>query len=73
MMYCVTDASDLETWSRDKTILMHPDFRMIVLANRPGFPFLGNDFFAAVGQYLTSGVISICFIFNVFELKCYRL
>ncbi|XP_040173363.1 von Willebrand factor A domain-containing protein 8 [Anopheles arabiensis] len=28
----------------------HPDFRMIVLANRPGFPFLGNDFFAALGD-----------------------
>lgn len=28
----------------------HPDFRMIVLANRPGFPFLGNDFFGALGD-----------------------
>ncbi|MEQ2213835.1 hypothetical protein XENOCAPTIV_021786 [Xenoophorus captivus] len=28
---------------------MHPDFRMLVLANRPGFPFLGNDFFGALG------------------------
>lgn len=31
-------------------IPMHPDFRMIVLANRPGFPFLGNDFFGALGD-----------------------
>lgn len=31
-------------------IVMHPDFRMIVLANRPGFPFLGNDFFGALGE-----------------------
>ncbi len=23
---------------------------MIVLANRPGFPFLGNDFFASLGK-----------------------
>lgn len=30
-------------------IVSHPDFRMIVLANRPGFPFLGNDFFGAMG------------------------
>lgn len=30
-------------------VRLHPDFRMIVLANRPGFPFLGNDFFAALG------------------------
>lgn len=28
----------------------HPDFRLIFLANRPGFPFLGNDFFAAMGD-----------------------
>ena len=31
-------------------IVAHPDFRMIVLANRPGFPFLGNDFFGAMGK-----------------------
>lgn len=31
-------------------IQTHPDFRMIVLANRPGFPFLGNDFFRSVGD-----------------------
>ncbi|KAJ3111696.1 hypothetical protein HDU96_005449 [Phlyctochytrium bullatum] len=33
-----------------ETIQMHPDFRMIVLANRPGYPFLGNDFFATIGD-----------------------
>ncbi|KAK4880988.1 hypothetical protein RN001_004307 [Aquatica leii] len=32
------------------SINIHPDFRMIVLANRPGFPFLGNDFFGALGD-----------------------
>lgn len=31
-------------------ITTHSDFRMIVLANRPGFPFLGNDFFASLGD-----------------------
>ncbi|KAL0838604.1 hypothetical protein ABMA28_016694 [Loxostege sticticalis] len=31
-------------------IPVHDDFKMIVLANRPGFPFLGNDFFAALGD-----------------------
>ncbi|CAE7698156.1 Vwa8, partial [Symbiodinium microadriaticum] len=25
------------------TLQVHPEFRMFVLANRPGFPFLGND------------------------------
>lgn len=33
-----------------KYIISHPDFRIIVLANRPGFPFLGNDFFGALGD-----------------------
>ncbi|XP_032686011.1 von Willebrand factor A domain-containing protein 8 [Odontomachus brunneus] len=36
------------------SILMHPDFRMIVLANRPGFPFLGNDFFGALGDLFST-------------------
>lgn len=31
-------------------IQTHTDFRMIVLANRPGFPFLGNNFFRSVGD-----------------------
>uniref|UniRef100_A0A1Y1MII6 von Willebrand factor A domain-containing protein 8 n=1 Tax=Photinus pyralis TaxID=7054 RepID=A0A1Y1MII6_PHOPY len=34
----------------ENDIQIHPDFRMIVLANRPGFPFLGNDFFSALGD-----------------------
>uniref|UniRef100_A0A8D8BLW5 von Willebrand factor A domain-containing protein 8 n=2 Tax=Culex pipiens TaxID=7175 RepID=A0A8D8BLW5_CULPI len=36
--------------ANDSLIYTHPDFRMLVLANRPGFPFLGNDFFAALGD-----------------------
>ncbi|XP_012062470.1 PREDICTED: von Willebrand factor A domain-containing protein 8 [Atta cephalotes] len=36
------------------SISMHPDFRMIVLANRPGFPFLGNDFFGALGDLFST-------------------
>ncbi|KAM4558944.1 von Willebrand factor A domain-containing protein 8 [Odontesthes bonariensis] len=39
-----------EANGRPNTIIMHPDFRMLVLANRPGFPFLGNDFFGALGD-----------------------
>jgi von Willebrand factor A domain-containing protein 8 len=34
-------------------IRMHPNFRMIILANRPGFPFLGNDFFAVLGDLIS--------------------
>lgn len=35
---------------RENVVVIHPDFRMIVLANRPGFPFLGNDFFGTLGK-----------------------
>ena len=38
-------------------IKMHPDFRMMVLANRPGFPFLGNDFFAALGDLFSAHAV----------------
>lgn len=34
-------------------IVCHPDFRVIFLANRPGFPFLGNDFYAVMGDLLS--------------------
>lgn len=36
---------------------MHPDFRMIVLANRPGFPFLGNNFFRECGDCFSVHVV----------------
>lgn len=42
-----------EAEGRPNAIVMHPDFRMLVLANRPGFPFLGNDFFGALGTVHT--------------------
>jgi len=38
-------------------IKMHPDFRMFVLANRPGFPFLGNDFFGTLGDLFACHVV----------------
>ena len=38
-------------------IPIHPNFRLVVLANRPGFPFLGNDFFRVVGDCFNSHVI----------------
>ncbi|XP_060909628.1 von Willebrand factor A domain-containing protein 8 [Labrus mixtus] len=44
----ISDAREAN--GRLNTIVMHPDFRMLVLANRPGFPFLGNDFFGALGD-----------------------
>ncbi len=42
--------------SQEKTkqnlIPIHQNFRMLIAANRPGFPFLGNDFFAILGDLL---------------------
>lgn len=35
---------------KPEDIQVHPAFQMIVLANRPGFPFLGNDFFREIGD-----------------------
>lgn len=37
-----------------KLIPIHDNFRMIIAANRPGFPFLGNDFFAILGDLLAT-------------------
>ncbi|KAL7030964.1 hypothetical protein ACKWTF_006849 [Chironomus riparius] len=36
--------------SNEKIIKTHPGFRIVVLANRHGFPFLSNDFFASMGH-----------------------
>ncbi|KDN48209.1 hypothetical protein K437DRAFT_245730 [Tilletiaria anomala UBC 951] len=39
-------------------ILVHPDFRLILLANRPGFPFLGNEFLQVLGEGFSCYVVS---------------
>lgn len=31
-------------------IIVHPNFRCVLLANRPGFPFLGNEFLSTLGE-----------------------
>ena len=41
----------------DRIIPIHPQFRMIVLANRPGFPFLGNNFFRECGDCFSVHVV----------------
>ncbi|CAH1781042.1 unnamed protein product [Owenia fusiformis] len=43
--------------SSEKVIVAHPDFRMFILANRPGFPFLGNDFFGAMGDIFSAHAV----------------
>ncbi|KAF9806900.1 hypothetical protein IEO21_08484 [Rhodonia placenta] len=35
---------------RDTDVVVHPNFRLILLANRPGYPFLGNHFLQVLGD-----------------------
>ncbi|KAK7683695.1 hypothetical protein QCA50_013071 [Cerrena zonata] len=35
---------------RDNDVVVHPNFRLILLANRPGYPFLGNHFLQVLGD-----------------------
>lgn len=44
------DASDTANLPKEEIVRLHPDFRVIALANRPGYPFLGNDLFAECGD-----------------------
>ena len=39
------------------TIAIHPEFRMLVLANPPGWPFLGNDFFRECGDVFAAHAV----------------
>lgn len=41
----------------NQIVPMHPDFRMFVLANRPGHPFQGNAFFRECGDLFACHVI----------------
>ena len=43
--------------SGDDVVIIHPNFRVFALANRPGFPFLGEDFFRECGDEFSSHVI----------------
>ncbi|KAH1005033.1 hypothetical protein HUJ04_006106 [Dendroctonus ponderosae] len=51
------EAADSSVPGKETCIKIHKDFRMIVLANRPGFPFLGNDFFGALGDLFSSRAV----------------
>ncbi len=53
----VRDSSRHSGLNPGELIKAHPDFRMIVLANRPGFPFLGNDFFGSLGDLFSCHAI----------------
>lgn len=53
----IVSSDSLVDESDPKIIKAHPGFRTIVLANRPGFPFLGNDFFASMGHLFSCHAI----------------
>ncbi|KAJ7628770.1 AAA domain-containing protein [Roridomyces roridus] len=38
------------TRERPEDIVVHPNFRLVLLANRPGYPFLGNHFLQVLGE-----------------------
>ncbi|KAI9919004.1 hypothetical protein PsorP6_011398 [Peronosclerospora sorghi] len=45
----------MEEWLDSNDVIhLHPDFWMSVLANRPGFPFLGNNLFRESGDIFSS-------------------
>lgn len=61
--------SSLNSGERNSNkILLHSDFRMIVLANRPGFPFLGNDFFGALGDLFSTHTVDNPSVENEIQL-----
>jgi hypothetical protein len=49
---------NLSSNSSEDIIPMHPNFTLWVLANRPGFPFLGNAFFRLIGDCFSTRVIT---------------
>lgn len=46
------------TKGRDEDIVVHPNFRLILLANRPGYPFLGNHFLQVLGENFSAHSVS---------------
>ncbi len=49
---------ELKIDPKAKVVPIHPNFKLWVLANRPGFPFLGNNFFREIGDIFSTHVVS---------------
>lgn len=43
---------------RDGDIVVHTDFKLVLLANRPGYPFLGNHFLQVLGENFSAHSVS---------------
>jgi len=50
-------AAEARGAANEACIIMHPDFRIIVLANPPGYPFHGNDFYRVCGDLFDTYVL----------------
>ncbi|CAB4069483.1 von Willebrand factor A domain-containing protein 8 [Lepeophtheirus salmonis] len=57
----LSDGRRISKFEGSDSIKLNPDFRTIVLANRPGFPFLGNDFFTLMRKCLCFGDMDLTF------------
>ena len=68
---CLFFTADSKIPASPNVIVAHPDFRMVVLANRPGFPFLGNDFFGAMGEFekLSEEISDAFTVYVIFSIK----
>lgn len=54
----ISPVGSFETFcAANQIVPMHPEFRMFVLANRPGHPFQGNHFFRECGDLFSCHVI----------------
>ena len=56
---------------REEDVIIHDRFRVLTLANRPGFPFLGNDFFRECGTVFAAHVVDMVNVsLLIFNLLC---
>ncbi|KAJ7216377.1 AAA domain-containing protein [Mycena pura] len=46
------------TRARPTDIAVHPNFRLVLLANRPGYPFLGNHFLQVLGETVSTHAVT---------------
>ena len=52
------ESDDFRNFCKEHNVLpIHPDFRLFCLANRPGHPFLGNQFYKECGDLFVCHVI----------------
>ena len=55
-----TDDEGSERDGASRVVVVHEAFRLIVMANRPGFPFLGNDFYRECGDVFAAHAVESC-------------